>query len=460
MHQIFAVVCLLSLGCATVLESHTGGSGPPATAASRDATSADVLDRALPAVVLLLAKRADGTVGYGSGLIVSHDGVVVTNLHVVVNAQSLSALLYRQDRLSYTPMDGGLTRYLFENQKEVVGARLIRGDPTTDLALVKVEADTSKVTLPELSSRVLKPGEQVLALGHPQETVWSFTAGVVSAIHHGAIQHDAAVNHGNSGGPLLTARGEVVGINTSKVLGGSDGLAFARPIDFVQNLLAQVQQPRALDLSSPEKAMLSCMRAQELASPDIVHCFDWDARWTAFETAVNEYAAANSANPELVKRARDALARLGGKQAWIEDRKRAVVAFVRGEGTQGTSEAGRDAGPDQRLLVRNGLKVDVANPRAIQEVLRMGLRVESVHYARPDLAWVLITGRNTDGSEYRFSECWVRKGDRWLQRSPPQPEDTMLLPKNFAPPLDDYAIWRERTVQSLVNDASASRSPA
>ncbi|MGA9523311.1 MAG: trypsin-like peptidase domain-containing protein [Myxococcaceae bacterium] len=448
--RVIAMMSLLCFGCATVMVSH---------APSRDATSLEVLDRALPAVVLLLAQRADGTVGYGAGLIVSLDGMVVTNLHVVTNAQSLSALLYRRDRVSYTPMDGGLKRYLFENNKELVGARLVRGDPTTDLALVKVDADTSNVTLLELSSRPPKPGESVLALGHPQETVWSFTAGVVSAIHHGAIQHDAAVNHGNSGGPLLTARGEVVGINTSKVLGGADGLAFARPIDFVRDLLAQVQEPRALDLSSPEKAVLSCFHAQELASADIAQCFDWDTRWTAFETAVREYAAAGTSNPELAKGARDALARMGGKEGWIEARKRAIVAFARDSSPAANGSVKSDR-YDRRLLKQNGLKLDVLNPREIQEVLRMGIRVESVNYPRPDLAWVLITGRNTDGTEYRFSECWVKKGDRWLQRTPAQPEDEKLLPKDFAPPLDDYAAWRERMVQALVNGAIAASSPA
>ncbi len=444
MHRVIALVSLLGVGCATV---YTGGSGPGAIGLSRNAASVDVLENALPTVVLLLAKRADGTVGYGAGLIVSHDGMVVTNLHVVANAQSLSALLYRRDRVSYTPMDGGLTRYLFENQKEVVGARLVREDPTTDLALVKIDADTSSVPLLELSSRPLKPGEAVLALGHPQETVWSFTAGVVSAIHQGAIQHDAAVNHGNSGGPLLTARGEVVGINTSKVLGGADGLAFARPVDFIRNLLAQAQAPRFLDLSSPDKAVLSCMRAQELASPDIVECFDWDTRWASFEAAISEYASAAS-HPELAKRARDVLAQFGGKEGWIEARKLEVMAFVRAEKAPPKGDR-----HDRRLLQQNGLKVDVLNPREIQEVLRMGIRVESVNYARHDLAWVLITGRNKDGTEYRFSECWVKMGDRWLQRTPPGPQDSNLRPKTFAPPLDDYATWRKRLVQSLEDGA-------
>ncbi|HZA50080.1 MAG TPA: trypsin-like peptidase domain-containing protein, partial [Myxococcaceae bacterium] len=398
------------------------------------ATTPDVLERALPAVVLVLAARPDGATGYGAGLIVSHDGLVLTNLHVVLNARSLSALLYRRDRLSYTPMDGGLARYLFENHKEIVSAHLVRGDPTTDLALVKLNADTSHVNLLEMSSRPLRPGEPVLALGHPHETVWSFTAGVVSSLHHGAIQHDAAVNRGNSGGPLLTARGEVVGINTSKVLGGADGLAFARPIPLARNLVSVAQAPPTLDLSTPERAVLSCFHAQELASPDIAHCFDWDGRWEALQSALDRHTRKGRLPARQVRHAREYLERIGGKAAWIEERRRAVVAFVRGDpsakdpavssvaparppriaagNTSGTAvPAGAKTGAKD-----NGLKIDLHNPRAIQEALRMGIRVDAVEQPRPDLAWVLIRGRNTDGTEYRFSECWIKKGDRWLQR--------------------------------------------
>lgn len=491
MRRLIAIAVMSMFGCAAALEEHVlpGSGAGPAPAFEKNATSVDVLDRALPAVVLMLAKRSDGTVGYGAGLIVSHDGLVVTNLHVVTNAESLSALPYRRDRLSYTPMDGGLTRYLFENQKELVSARLVRGDPTTDLALVKMEADTSHIQLLDLVSRPMKPGEPVLALGHPQETVWSFTAGVVSALHHGAIQHDAAVNRGNSGGPLLTARGEVVGINTSKVLGGADGLAFARPIDFVRNLLAEVQEPRGLDLTSPDKAVLSCIRAQELASPDIAHCFDWEERWNVLDSSVKEFADKGKLKGDEAKRVKDVLAKLGGKEGWIEDRKRQVVKFVRGElawkgdskggklpqvassseikiapGNTSGAEAARAPKVDRyddQLLKRNGLKLDVMNPLAIQEVLRMGIRVETVKYVRSDLAWVLITGRNTDGTEYRFSECWAKKGDKWLQRAPAPPADFALLPDAFAPPLDDFEVWRERMIGSLLKQsASKSTHPA
>lgn len=75
------------------------------------------------------------------------------------------------------------------------------------------------------------------------------------------------------------------------------------------------------------------------------------------------------------------------------------------------------------------------------------------------LAWVLIAGRNTDGSEYRFSECWARNGNRWLQRSPATPEDLELLPPSFAPPLGDFEIWQDKMVRSLLGDPVVGHAP-
>ncbi|HYX91377.1 MAG TPA: trypsin-like peptidase domain-containing protein, partial [Myxococcaceae bacterium] len=348
--------------------------------------------------------------------------------------------------------------------------------------LIKVHADTSHVPLLELSSRPLKPGEPVLALGHPHETVWSFTAGVVSALHHGAIQHDAAVNHGNSGGPLLTTRGEVVGINTSKVLTGGDGVAFARPIHLARNLLAGAQEPASLDLSAPDRAVLSCFHAQELASADIAHCFDWDARWEALQGAMERSSRNGQLASADVRKAREELQRMGGKDGWVEERKRAVVSFVRGDppakdpagappaaqplrlapgepARKVSGAAGGTAGYDEKALQRNGLKLDLRNPRAIQEVLRMGIRVDEVTRPREDLAWVLISGRNTDGTGYRFSECWTRKGDRWLQRSPPRREELALLPAGWAPPLDDIDTWGARMIQALAQGTGRAPQP-
>ncbi len=118
----------------------------------------EVVDSALPAVVLLLNTRPDGTTTYGAGLILGKDGRVLTNYHVIEGAKSLGAMLYKPGRVSYTPMDGGLSRYIFENQKDIVTTTLVAGDATSDLAIVKVDADTSKLPVLAFSKEKVRPG--------------------------------------------------------------------------------------------------------------------------------------------------------------------------------------------------------------------------------------------------------------------------------------------------------------
>jgi len=187
-------------------------------------------DRVLPAVVLLLNHRPNGSTVYGAGLVLDGEGRVLTSLHVVAGSASLGAMMYDSRRTSYTAFDGGLTRYLEENARAVVPARLVRVDAAADLAIVHVEADTRALPRLPIRKAPLALGERVVAVGHPGESVWSLTLGIVSSIHRGAIQHDAALTEGNSGGPLVDADGRVVGINTAKLLRGADRVGFARPI--------------------------------------------------------------------------------------------------------------------------------------------------------------------------------------------------------------------------------------
>src|SRR5258708_10719686 len=190
---------------------------------------ADIAARSMPAAVLLLTTTRAGNVMYGAGMLLEH-GMVLTSQHVIADAKSLGVMLYEPRRTSYTPMDGGLSRYLFENQSAVVEAHAVAGDSTSDLALIRIDADTSRFPTLPIAREPVKPGDRVLALGHPQETVWSFTQGVVGAIQQGAIQHDASISHGSSGGPLLNARGEVVGVTTPEGESEARVLAFALPV--------------------------------------------------------------------------------------------------------------------------------------------------------------------------------------------------------------------------------------
>ncbi|MDB5754523.1 MAG: peptidase [Massilia sp.] len=165
--------------------------------------------------------------GAGSGFIVSPDGVILTNAHVVRDAKEVTVKL--QDRREYR-------------------ARVLGSDPKTDVAVLKIDAKNLPV-VPIGKSSDLKVGEWVLAIGSPFGLDSTVTAGVVSAKGRSLddsnvsfIQTDVAVNPGNSGGPLFNTRGEVVGINSQiySQTGGSQGLSFAIPIDVAYRIKEQL----------------------------------------------------------------------------------------------------------------------------------------------------------------------------------------------------------------------------
>lgn len=163
--------------------------------------------------------------GLGSGVIISPDGYIVTNNHVVEGATDI--------RVTMT-------------DKRILPAKLIGRDKLTDLAVIKVNA-TDLPSVPLGDSTKLRPGETVLAFGNPLGFRFTVTRGIVSALNRPNpssnrrapgefIQTDAAINPGNSGGPLVDAHGEVVGINTFLVseTGGFSGMGFAIPTQIVK----------------------------------------------------------------------------------------------------------------------------------------------------------------------------------------------------------------------------------
>jgi hypothetical protein len=274
--------------------------------------------------------------------------------------------------------------------------------------------------------------------------VWTFTSGVVSALHHGAIQHDAAINPGSSGGPLINEDGAIVGITSAKVFGETDGVGFARPIGMARWLLEDQTSAFELELSTPEKAASSCIRAQELASPHLEKCFDWEHRWRSLGRAQLGLA------PHVDQRA---LAELVGsnRAEWIEKSKARLYEAVRA-GRRSTDSTlpplpaaleplVREAralltSQAARLRSENHLVIEFDDQKAIRTLLRRGVRVEATLRVKPHLAWVLFLGRNPDGTEYRFSEAWAQDGSgEWHQRTPVGAEELASLPKSFAPPL-------------------------
>ncbi len=172
--------------------------------------------------------------GIGSGVLISPDGYIVTNNHVV---------------------NGAVDIRVTTSDKRVWPAKLIGTDPLTDLAVIKVNG-TNLPSLPLGDSNKLHPGQTVLAFGNPMGLRFTVTRGIVSALNRanpfsddahkpgGFIQTDAAINPGNSGGALVDARGEVVGINTFLISssGGFSGMGFAIPSETVRPVVDSLIQ--------------------------------------------------------------------------------------------------------------------------------------------------------------------------------------------------------------------------
>ncbi|MEM9967483.1 MAG: Do family serine endopeptidase [Pseudomonadota bacterium] len=226
------------------------GTPAPATAAT-DGGFADLVENVAPAVVFIevtgrersktpplsrdippqlrrffedgLPENMPERTGVGSGFIISEDGQIVTNHHVVAGADNVIVKLADGRQLT----------------AEVIGS-----DPLTDIALLNVQADDPLPTVSFGSSDALRVGDEVVAVGNPFGLGGTVTSGIVSALSRNInagpfddfIQTDAAINRGNSGGPLFDTDGDVIGVNTAIISprGGSVGIGFAVPSDLVQ----------------------------------------------------------------------------------------------------------------------------------------------------------------------------------------------------------------------------------
>jgi len=230
------------LGSKTIIQQVTplGGGGvgnatlqaPVAGALSAE----QIYRRDAPGVVQITATDAAlGTESLGSGFVIDKAGHIVTNFHVVRGATRVLVSFSSKDQLAAT----------------VVGL-----DPSTDLAVLKIQTHASALDPLELgNSDAVRVGDTVYAIGNPFGYTRTLTSGIVSAVQRritapntlaidNAIQTDASINHGNSGGPLLDAAGRVIGV-TSQIYAensqqGNIGIGFAVPVNTVRNIAAQI----------------------------------------------------------------------------------------------------------------------------------------------------------------------------------------------------------------------------
>ncbi|XP_072255877.1 serine protease HTRA4 [Pyxicephalus adspersus] len=224
---------------------------------------ADVVQKIAPAVVHLeLFRRSPFTgqemaVSSGSGFIVSEDGLIVTNAHVLTNKQGIKVEV--KDGAHYD-------------------AKVKDVDQKLDIALIKIEPDAPLPVLMLGRSSDLRPGEFVVALGSPFSLQNTVTTGIISTTHRGGkelglkdsdmeyIQTDAIINYGNSGGPLVNLDGEVIGINTLKV---TAGISFAIPSDRIRQFLAESHDRQLKGKVLPKKKYMGVRMLQ--LSKSLIH---------------------------------------------------------------------------------------------------------------------------------------------------------------------------------------------
>ena len=203
-----------------------------------------IYKREAPGVVTVTATGLTGPGGsLGSGFVISEDGEVATNAHVVTSG--------RRSRIEKA--DSVYVKFADGNQ---VRARIIGFDPFADVALLKIDPDGLTLRpLPLGATKDAKVGAPVVAIGSPFGEEQSLSVGVISGVGRpiesltdfetaDAIQTDAAINRGNSGGPLIAADGKVLGINAQieSSSGGGSGVGFAIPIDTVKRSLSQIRK--------------------------------------------------------------------------------------------------------------------------------------------------------------------------------------------------------------------------
>lgn len=314
--------------------------------------------------------------GLGSGVIISDDGYIVTNNHVIADAERLEVTL---------------------NDNRNFDATVIGSDPNTDLALIKIEAPELHV-IPMGDSEELHVGEWVLAVGNPFGFTSTVTSGIVSAKARNIssttgsrpqgiesyIQTDAAVNHGNSGGALVNLDGELVGINTAiySQTGAYAGCSFAIPTSIVQKVVGDIKsygsvQRAYLGISFVELTP-ELISSKKLEGPTAgIYVASVEDRSAAREAGIEEgdiIVAINGHATRSTAQLQEAITRFspgdkvtieyyrGGKRATTEatlrnNRGGMAIAPVNNGGVLGAKFETLDADTARRLQIRGGVQV-------------------------------------------------------------------------------------------------------
>lgn len=231
----------------------SGGTNTAISLANYSGTAIDVASKVQPSIVgiqieysvtsFMFGGYSSSATASGSGIIISEDGYILTNNHVVSSSSNSSY---------YSMSEAQKITVKLYNSNETYEAKIVGTDSQTDLAIIKIDA--TGLTAAELGdSNSVKVGEFAMAIGNPLGLDSSVTCGIVSAINREvtdedgnkyiAIQTDAAINSGNSGGALVNSEGKVIGINTLKLSGnGVEGIGFAIPISSTLDITQQLIQ--------------------------------------------------------------------------------------------------------------------------------------------------------------------------------------------------------------------------
>lgn len=306
--------------------------------------------------------------GSGSGVIISQEGYILTNHHVVERAQEVTV----------TTAD-----------KQVYQAQVVGRDAKTDLAVLKIEAKTALPVAPLGHSADLRVGDWVVAIGNPFGLGHTVTAGIVSAKgrvlgagpYDDFIQTDAPINPGNSGGPLFNMHGEMVGINTAIIAAGQ-GIGFAIPIDLARPLIPQLVQSGAVTRGylgvSIQSITPDLARAIQLEEGQGALVSDVVADGPAAKAGIRQGDVITDFNGQTVKDSRDLPAMVAetpvGQEVTVTLRRQGKTQEIPVTVGQLPSEARETEEPSPAAHSQWGLQLQEVTP---QRARQFGLAAES-----------------------------------------------------------------------------------